>query len=212
MNLFEVVVRILISQLLRGSTSRADNAKACFWWQIFKSHVFGGHFLLFLGILGVLMLNFAFFTPKRHFLIRKDIFRCISWNFLTSGVGCTLVQEPKKVKKMPSRLYMLGICRQVTPYANVMKLGTVGLVGYVIALTTVGPGPSGLLHCYCGNAWYIGLFVRDSENFVQKLNWKEQNSFYFHLFWSFKFHSVYMYCMATQHFEGEAGNIISICW
>ena len=33
---------------------------------------------------------------------------------------------------------MLGICRQVTPYANVMKLGTVGLVGYVIALTAVG--------------------------------------------------------------------------
>ena len=34
---------------------------------------------------------------------------------------------------------MLGICRQVTPYANVMKLGMVGLVGYVIALTAVGP-------------------------------------------------------------------------
>ena len=39
---------------------------------------------------------------------------------------------------MPSRLYMLGICRQVTPYANVMKLGRVGLVGYVITLTAVG--------------------------------------------------------------------------
>ena len=34
---------------------------------------------------------------------------------------------------------MLGICRQVTPYANIMKLGTVGPVGYVIALTAVGP-------------------------------------------------------------------------
>ena len=34
---------------------------------------------------------------------------------------------------------MLGICRKVTPYANVMKLGTVGPVGYVIALTAVGP-------------------------------------------------------------------------
>ena len=43
-----------------------------------KSRVFGGHFLLFLGILGVLMLNFAFLTPKRHFLIRNDIFWCIS--------------------------------------------------------------------------------------------------------------------------------------
>ena len=83
--------------------------------------------------------NFCVFTPKRHFLIRKDIFRCISWNFPISGVGCTLVEEPKKGEKMPSRLYMLGICRQVTPYANVMKLGTVGLVGYVIALTAVGP-------------------------------------------------------------------------
>ena len=48
-------------------------------------------------------------------------------------------RTPKKVKKMPSRLYMLGICRQVTPYANVMKFGTVGPVGYVIALTAVGP-------------------------------------------------------------------------
>ena len=34
---------------------------------------------------------------------------------------------------------MLGICRKVTPYANVMKLGTVGPVGYVITLTAVGP-------------------------------------------------------------------------
>ena len=40
---------------------------------------------------------------------------------------------------MPSRLYMLGICRQVTAYANVMKFGTVGPLGYVIALTAVGP-------------------------------------------------------------------------
>jgi hypothetical protein len=70
---------------------------------------------------------------------------------------------------------MLGICRQVTPYANDMKLGMVGHVRYVIALTTVGPHqltgfgvsrhpswvPSidkahrGLLHCgsrYRGNA------------------------------------------------------------
>ena len=34
---------------------------------------------------------------------------------------------------------MLGICWQVIPDANVMKLGTVGLVGYLIALTAVGP-------------------------------------------------------------------------
>ena len=63
-----------------------------------KSHVFGGHFLLFFGILGVLMLNLAFLTPKRHFLIRKDIYRCISWNSPISGVGRTLVQEPPPKK------------------------------------------------------------------------------------------------------------------
>ena len=36
-----------------------------------KSHVLGGHFLLFLGILGVLMLNFAFLTPKGTSLSEK---------------------------------------------------------------------------------------------------------------------------------------------
>ena len=44
----------------------------------------------------MLTLNLAFLTPKRHFLIRKDIYRCISWNSPISGVGCTLVQEPPK--------------------------------------------------------------------------------------------------------------------
>ena len=78
MNPLEVAVRILISQLLRGSTPRADNAEACFLMANCLSRVLGGHFLLFLGILGVLVLNFAFLTPKRHYLIRKDIFWCIS--------------------------------------------------------------------------------------------------------------------------------------
>ena len=36
-------------------------------------------------------------------------------------------------------MYMLGVCRKVTPYVNLMKLGTVGPVGYAIALTAVGP-------------------------------------------------------------------------
>ena len=81
-----------------------------------KSHVFvGGSFFAIFGILGVLTLNLAFLTPKRHFLIRKDIYRCISWNSPISGVGCTLVEEPKKVKKMPSRMYMLGVCRTSDP-------------------------------------------------------------------------------------------------
>ena len=175
MNLFEVVVRILISQLLRGSTPRADNAKACFWWQIL-SHVFGGHFLLFLGILGVLMLNFAFLTPKRHFLIRKDIFRCISWNFLTSGVGCTLVQEPKKGEKNAIEAVYVGYLPASDPLCKCYETWHGGSCRVrnrsdrcwstpvnrfrCVATPKLGPfhwqGPSGLLHCgsrYRGNAW-----------------------------------------------------------
>ena len=34
---------------------------------------------------------------------------------------------------------MLGICRQVTSYADVGKFGTVGPLAYVVALTAVGP-------------------------------------------------------------------------
>ena len=68
MNLFEVMVGILISQILRGSTPRADNAKACFDGKFSKSHVFGS-FWQFFAILGVLTLNLAFLTPERHFLI-----------------------------------------------------------------------------------------------------------------------------------------------
>ena len=134
MNLFEVVVRILISQLLRESTPRADSqCKSLFLMANFLSPTFLGVIFYYFWILGVLMLNLGVLPPKRHFLIRKDIYRCISWNSPISGVGCTLVQEPKNAIEM----YMLGICRKVTPYANVMKLGTVGPVGYVITLTAL---------------------------------------------------------------------------
>ena len=34
---------------------------------------------------------------------------------------------------------MLGVCRKVTLHANVMKLGTVGHVRYVITLISFGP-------------------------------------------------------------------------
>jgi hypothetical protein len=34
---------------------------------------------------------------------------------------------------------MLYVCPEVTPYAKVMKLGTVGSVGYIVAPTTFGP-------------------------------------------------------------------------
>ena len=71
--------------------------------------------------------------PKRHLLV---------YFMKLSDKRCRLhpsSRTQKRWKKMPSRLYMLGICRQVTPYANVMKFGTVGSLGYVIALTAVGP-------------------------------------------------------------------------
>ena len=143
-----------------------------------KSHVFGGHFLLFLGILGVLMLNFAFLTPKRHFLIRKDIFRCISWNFLTSGVGCTLVQEPKKGEKNAIEAVYVGYLPASDPLCKCYETWHGGSCRVrnrsdrcwstpvnrfrCVATPKLGPfhwqGPSGLLHCgsrYRGNAWLI---------------------------------------------------------
>ena len=47
----------------------------------------------------MLTLKLAVLTPKRHFLVPKDVYRCISWNSPMSGVGCTLVQEPPPQKK-----------------------------------------------------------------------------------------------------------------
>ena len=77
MNLLEVVVGILISQLLRGLPLELTMLKPVFDGK-FSSPTFWGSFLAIFAILGVLTLNLAFLTPKRHFLIRKDIYRCIS--------------------------------------------------------------------------------------------------------------------------------------
>ena len=63
MNLFEVVVRILISQLLRGSTPRADNAKACFWWQIVPR--FWGSFFAIFGDFRGVNVKFCVFDPQK---------------------------------------------------------------------------------------------------------------------------------------------------
>ena len=78
-----------------------------------KSHIFGGrgYFWDFRGV----NVKFSVLTPKRHFLIRKDIYRCISWNSPISGVGCTLVEEPQKVKKMPSRTVYVGCLPESDP-------------------------------------------------------------------------------------------------
>ena len=139
------------------------------------SCIFRGLFLLFLGILGVLMLIFAFLTPKRHVLIQKDIFRCISWNLPITGVGCTLVQEPKEGEKMPSRLYVeylpasdpLRKCYEIwhggsSRVHNCSDRCWSAPVNRFRCVVTpkLGPfhwqGPLGLLHCcsrYRGNAW-----------------------------------------------------------
>ena len=142
-----------------------------------KSQVFWGHFLLFLGILGVLMLIFAFLTPKRHFLIRKDIYRCISWNSPISGVGCTLVQEPKKGEKNAIEAVYVGYLPTSDPLCKCYETWHGGSCRVrnrsdrcwstpvnrfrCVATPKLGPfhwqGPSGLLHCgsrYRGNAWF----------------------------------------------------------
>ena len=101
---------------------------------------FWGSFFAIFGDFRGVNVKFCVFDPQKALPYPK---RHLSVYFMKlSDKRCRLhpsSRTPKKVKKMPSRLYMLGICRQVTPYANVMKLGTVGLVGYVIALTAVGP-------------------------------------------------------------------------
>ena len=120
MSLFEVVVGILIFQLLRGSTTRADNAKACFYGKFSKFHVFflgGGHFCAFFAILGVLTLHFAFLINIMHFLIRKRhllvYFMKISYNSPISGVDRTTVHNPRKCN-------LSGVCRKGTPHAMQM--------------------------------------------------------------------------------------------
>jgi hypothetical protein len=49
-------------------------------------------------------------------------------------------RTPKRCK-MPSRMYMLGVCQKLEsdPQCKFMKLGMVGLIRYVITLTAVGP-------------------------------------------------------------------------
>ena len=78
MNLFEVVVRILISQLLRGLPLELTMQKPVFDGKFSKSHVFGGHFLLFLGDFRGVNVNFCVFDPQKALPYRKDIYRCIS--------------------------------------------------------------------------------------------------------------------------------------
>ena len=106
----------------------------------FLSPTFVGVILYYFeGILWVLMLKFCVFDPQKAPPYPK-IHLPVYFTKL-SDKWCRLHPSSRtpKGEKMTSRLYMLGICRQVTPYANVIKLGTVGPVGYVIALTAVGP-------------------------------------------------------------------------
>ena len=105
-----------------------------------KSHVFWGVIFNIFGILGVLMLHLAFLTPKRHFLIRKDIYRCISLNSPISSVSCTLFEKPPKGEKKCHRECICWVSAGKWPHMRMLwNFGTVGLVGYVIALTAVGP-------------------------------------------------------------------------
>ena len=100
-----------------------------FWW--------GSFFAIFGDFRGV-NVKFSVFDPQKALPYPK---RHLPVYFMKlSDKRCRLHPSSRTQKRWKNgRMYMLGVCRKVTPYANVMKLGTVGLVGYIIALTAVGP-------------------------------------------------------------------------
>ena len=99
---------------------------------------FGGVIFAILGDFRGVNVKFSVFDPQKALPYPK--IHLPVYFMKLSDKRCRLHPGSRTQKwKMPSRMYMLGVCRKVTPYANVMKLGTVGLVGYVIALTAVGP-------------------------------------------------------------------------
>jgi hypothetical protein len=56
------------------------------------------------------------------------------WNFTDISIGHQVIAS-----KLFVGIFYLGNSSKVTPYAIFIKLGTVGLVGYLIALTAAGP-------------------------------------------------------------------------
>ena len=112
--------------------------KPIFYWKYSSPTFLGSFFAIFCDFRRV-NVKISVFDPQKALPCPKR--RLPVYFMKLSDKRCGLhpgSRTPPK-KKMPSRMYMLGVCRKVTPYANVMKLGTVGLIGYVIALTAVGP-------------------------------------------------------------------------
>ena len=101
-----------------------------------KSHVLGVIFCYFGDFRGV-NVKFSVFDPQKALPYPK---RHLPVYFMKlSDKRCRLHPGSRTPQKKNAIWgYMLGICRKVTPYANVMKLGTVGPVGYLIALTAFG--------------------------------------------------------------------------
>ena len=176
MNPLEVVVRILISQLLRGSTPRADNAKACFWWQILVPRFWGSFFAIFGDFRGV-NVKFCVFDPqkalpypKRHLLV---------YFMKLSDKRCGLhpsSRTPKRWKNAIEAVYV-GYLPASDPLCKCYEIWHGGSSRVrnrsdrcwstpvnrfrCVATPNLGPfhwqGPSGLLHCgsrYRGNAWF----------------------------------------------------------
>jgi hypothetical protein len=84
-------------------------------------------------------------TPKRHFLARDRIFWCFPLKNAITGVGCSLVKEPKKKERKKERkkkktfwLSMLGMHRSHTAFGKTLPTGVVVRLDNVITLVEFG--------------------------------------------------------------------------
>lgn len=112
-----VLVWICLSQLLMKSA---------------KFQVLGWFSYIFSNLRGY-SVKFSHFEPQKAILYSKG--HVTVYFVKPSYKRCRL----HSCSRTPSsRMYMLDVCWKVAPYANVIKLDTVGLNAYAIALTAVG--------------------------------------------------------------------------
>ena len=150
----------------------------------FLSPTFWGSFFAIFGDFRGVNVKFCVFDPQKALPYPK---RHLSVYFMKlSDKRCRLHPSSRtpKGEKMPSRLYMLGICRTSDPLCKCYETWHGGSCRVrnrsdrcwstpvnrfrCVATPKLGPfhwqGPSGLLHCgsrYRGNAWFINF---DSKN------------------------------------------------
>ena len=109
--------------------------KPIFYWKYSSPTFLGSFFAIFCDFRRV-NVKISVFDPQKALPCPKRRLPVYFMKLSDKRCGLHPGSRTQKKKKMPSRMYMLGVCRKVTPYANVMKLGTVGLIGYCnLALT-----------------------------------------------------------------------------